>query len=179
MNSFDLGVNYQLHKKALLASASHILGNKEWAEDILNDTFVYLLEEPQDYDPEKSAPLTWLANIVNRRCINALRDRNVDSARQRKALVEEEPLHAPSAEEALVGLEKVIEKATFIVRLNEWLEWDTRTPLVVRQAIRAVHMEGDDVEPIARYLGISRHTLVRQMDAALLRWRKRLEREAV
>ncbi len=181
MNSFDLGVNYARHRKALLKSASHILGNAEWAEDVLNDTFVYLLEEPQDFDPEKSAPLTWLANIVNRRCLNALRDRTVEDARRAARCYTSWPTHGetlyPSPAGELEAAEAEVEKATHIARLNEWLDCDTRTPYFIRQAIRAVHMDGEDVGPIAKAMGISRHTLVRQMNAALLRWRKRLERE--
>ena len=177
MNSFDLGVNYAQHRKTLLASASRILGNREWAEDVLNDTFVYLIEEPQEHDPSKSAPLTWLANIVNRRCLNALRERKVENARRAASCTHPEYASSPAKE--LEAVEDEVERATSFVRINEWLESDTRTPLAIRNAIRSHYMEGVDISVLARGIGISRHTLVRQMDAALLRWRKRLEREVV
>lgn len=50
-------------------------GNREDAEDLCSEAFMYCLDHYDSYDPEKSAVSTWLYLVVNSRLKNYYRDR--------------------------------------------------------------------------------------------------------
>src|SRR3546814_8416413 len=57
----------------LYAVALRLLKRPGWAEEVLQDAFIIVWNKAASYDGTRSAPLTWLTNIVRNRAIDWLR----------------------------------------------------------------------------------------------------------
>lgn len=57
----------------LYAVALRLLKRPGWAEEVLQDAFIIVWNKAGSYDGTRSAPLTWLTNIVRNRAIDWLR----------------------------------------------------------------------------------------------------------
>jgi RNA polymerase sigma-70 factor (ECF subfamily) len=77
---------YDRTSPQLFGVALRILRQKEWAEDVLQESFVAIWQRAGDYDPAKGAAMTWLMTILRHRAIDALRR----GARQPERLAEPE-----------------------------------------------------------------------------------------
>jgi len=64
---------YRKTAPQLFAVALRILRHREFAEDVLQDSFVAIWERASDYDALRGSPMSWLATIVRHRAIDALR----------------------------------------------------------------------------------------------------------
>src|SRR5262249_41121480 len=64
---------YRSTAAKLLGLALRILGQRERAEDVLQESFVAVWRRAADYAPERGAAMPWLATIVRHRAIDALR----------------------------------------------------------------------------------------------------------
>ena len=172
MNNDELATYYEKYRHALLVSATRILGSREWAEDMIQSTFVHLLSsEDSAYDPKKSAPLTWLTNVVNRRCLNALRDERVVMAQHSISYTK----HAEAPDATLEADEAALARDHRLGQLNDLIDRDTTIDLNIRLAIESHYIKGVDLETVARDVGMSRRTLTRRIREALDTWRERLE----
>jgi len=60
------------YKSQVMALAMNILGNREDAEDVCQETFVQVFRHLAVYDPSRSFR-TWLFMILNRRCLDTIR----------------------------------------------------------------------------------------------------------
>ena len=80
-DAFEMVVNkYQFQ---LLHFAWRILGDKDDAKDITQDTFVRSYYNLQNYDPNKSFK-TWLFTIAYNRCMDKIREKQSSSRFMRK-----------------------------------------------------------------------------------------------
>ena len=52
----------------------NILNNKQDAEECVADTFIYLWEHPEKFDPEKGSLKSWLCIVVKSRAIDRFRE---------------------------------------------------------------------------------------------------------
>lgn len=71
--------------KSALAQLYHVLSprlygiilrmvrRRDWAEEILHDTFIQIWQSANDYDHKRSQPLIWLSHIARNRAIDFLR----------------------------------------------------------------------------------------------------------
>lgn len=57
----------------LFAIALRILRRRSWAEEVLHDCFVNVWQHANQYNEQRSAPKTWLAQMVRYRAIDYLR----------------------------------------------------------------------------------------------------------
>ena len=64
---------YELTSSKLFGLALRILVKREWAEDVLQDSYVNIWRHAGDYQASLSAPMTWLAAIVRNRALDHLR----------------------------------------------------------------------------------------------------------
>jgi RNA polymerase sigma-70 factor (ECF subfamily) len=64
---------YRQAAPQLFGVALRILRQKEFAEDVLQESFVSIWERAVDYDPVRGSPMSWLTTIVRHRAIDALR----------------------------------------------------------------------------------------------------------
>jgi RNA polymerase sigma factor (sigma-70 family) len=74
---------YDLTSAKLYGVALRVLGNREWAEDVLQDAFLNVWRIAGDYRMPLSPPMAWLGVIVRSRALDFLRRRaseRVDTA---------------------------------------------------------------------------------------------------
>ncbi|MCP4664297.1 MAG: sigma-70 family RNA polymerase sigma factor [bacterium] len=66
-------VLYSRHASLLLAMAGRVLGNREDAEEALQDSFLHAWKKAGDYQRSRSSVLTWLVLITRSRSLDRLR----------------------------------------------------------------------------------------------------------
>ncbi len=54
-----------------------LVGDREWAEDLMHDTFLKIAAHLDDYNPDQSELYTWLVTIARRVALDELRKRKV------------------------------------------------------------------------------------------------------
>jgi len=64
---------YEASSAKLFAVAVRITRRRDWAEEVLQESFVRIWHHAGDYDPDKSAPMTWMTAIVRNRALDWLR----------------------------------------------------------------------------------------------------------
>ncbi len=80
---------YERHGGLALALAQRMLGERDLAEDAVQEAFVSLWRHAGEFDATRCAPRTWLLSIVRNRCIDELRRRS--SLEKRIALLAAQP----------------------------------------------------------------------------------------
>ena len=64
---------YEASSPRLYGLALRILGRRELAEEVLQESFVAIWHHASDYESALSAPMTWMTTIVRNRAFDALR----------------------------------------------------------------------------------------------------------
>ncbi len=64
---------YRATSPKLFGVALRILRREDWAEEVLQESYVNVWNHAADYAGAKSAPLTWMTSIVRNRCLDWLR----------------------------------------------------------------------------------------------------------
>jgi RNA polymerase sigma-70 factor (ECF subfamily) len=68
-------VLYDQYASALLGVVFKIVDDREWAEDIIQESFVKIWEKNSSYDSSKGRLFTWMLNIARNTAIDALRSK--------------------------------------------------------------------------------------------------------
>ena len=74
-----------------------MLGNQHDAEEVLQLSFLQIWKKAATFDPERSAPFTWLVMIARNRALDRLRARDRQARLEEAAAQDPEPF-TPSAE---------------------------------------------------------------------------------
>ena len=69
---------YELCSSKLFGLAVRVVGNREWAEDVLQEAFMTIWRAAGDYRATLSPPMAWLGLIVRSRGLDFLRRRTAD-----------------------------------------------------------------------------------------------------
>ncbi len=69
---------YQATAPKLFGVAVRILKREEWAEEVLQDSYVSIWNHAASYSAGLSAPMTWMTSIVRNRCLDWLRRPNLE-----------------------------------------------------------------------------------------------------
>ncbi len=64
---------YKITSAKLMAVALRVLRRRDWAEDVLQESFVNIWHHAGDYQTQKAAALTWMTYIVRNRALDWLR----------------------------------------------------------------------------------------------------------
>lgn len=64
---------YQRTSAKLMGVVLRILGNREIAEEVVQETFVKVWRSAERFDPKVAAPMTWLASIARNQAIDTKR----------------------------------------------------------------------------------------------------------
>jgi RNA polymerase sigma-70 factor (ECF subfamily) len=72
---------YRLTAPKLYAAALRILRRQDWAEEVLQESFVNIWNHFGEYSAHKSAPMTWMTAVVRNRCLDWLRRPNLEQGR--------------------------------------------------------------------------------------------------
>lgn len=70
---------YDATSSYLMGVAFTVLGQRELAEEVLQDAYVKVWNHAESYDPALAAPMTWLISIVRHRAIDVRRARLAES----------------------------------------------------------------------------------------------------
>ncbi|MEW9585166.1 RNA polymerase sigma factor [Paraburkholderia sp. DGU8] len=71
---------YDRASPQLFGIAVRILPRREWAEEVLQEAFVNIWRNAQDYDSTRSTPMIWMAAIVRNRALDYLRQQKAYGA---------------------------------------------------------------------------------------------------
>ncbi|WP_062011976.1 sigma-70 family RNA polymerase sigma factor [Aureimonas sp. AU4] len=93
---------YDLTAAKLLGVCLRILGDRDEAEDVLQDVYIAVWNKADRFDPARASPITWLATIARNRAIDRLRQRG---SRGGTVPVEAAEAVADDAPDALILLE--------------------------------------------------------------------------
>jgi RNA polymerase sigma-70 factor, ECF subfamily len=77
---------YDASSSKLFGLALRILSRPEWAEEVLQDSFVSIWRHARDYRRDLSAPMTWMSTIVRNRALDHLRRLDVQETEWSDAL---------------------------------------------------------------------------------------------
>jgi RNA polymerase sigma-70 factor (ECF subfamily) len=69
---------YRHTSAKLFGVALRILRRQDWAEEVLQESFVNIWNHVSEYNPAKSAPLTWMTAIVRNRALDWMRRPNLE-----------------------------------------------------------------------------------------------------
>ena len=149
------------HVKSVGSCAYRILGNKNDAADICQETFLRVWLHPQTWNPKKSKLATWLYKIAYNLCIDHLRKYKKDSYVADPQKRYEEILQTTDAEE--------IHSSIIHRRLNFSLKM---LPENQRSALTLCHYSGFSNKEAAEIMNVS----VRALESALARARRSLKK---
>ena len=68
-----IGEAYSLYGSLVFSYALRTVGNRQDAEEILQDTFVKIWEKAGDYRPDLGRPFTWIFMVARGLCLDRLR----------------------------------------------------------------------------------------------------------
>ncbi len=143
---------YARHGGLALALAQRMLGERNAAEDIVQDAFVALWRRAAGFDGARCAPRTWLLTIVRNRSIDELRRRSL--AAKRTAAVEEQP---PALDD------------------NPWPEtWKRTCGTAIRSALAELPPEQREVVELGFYGDLSHAQIATRLGAPLGTVKKRM-----
>lgn len=91
---------YDRHSGAVMALAVRILGNRDEAEDIVQEAFVRVWQEAASYDASRAGFRAWICTIARNRALDLLRRRGTAS----RAAATGDPPPEPERPDALASL---------------------------------------------------------------------------
>jgi len=93
---------YQHSSAKLFAVAVRITRRRDWAEEVLQESFINIWNHSSGYNAAKSAPMTWMTAIVRNRALDLLRrPREVEIDANHEEMVASIPDESPGPEELL------------------------------------------------------------------------------
>ena len=126
---------YDLTATKLFGLALRITGRRDWAEDVVQESFVSIWHHAGDYRPQLAAPMTWMTAIVRNRALDCLR--RAAAARVAQTTELDEDLGAWLADDA-AGPAELAEASQQARALNRCLQ---RLEQSQRQAIMLAYLQ--------------------------------------
>jgi RNA polymerase sigma factor (sigma-70 family) len=141
---------------------------RDWAaaEDITQEVFVRVWENPQAFDPARGTWRGWLGTMTHRRAVDWVRR---SAARHRRTADAATPAAAPDPEEMAV--------AGWVAKSVQVAVDDL--PAAQREAIRLAYFDGQTYRQVAETLGIPEGTAKSRLWQGLRRLAARLEGEGI
>lgn len=106
---------YRSSAPKLFAVALRITRRRDWAEEVLQESYVSIWHHAEAYDARKSAPMTWMTAIVRNRALDWLR-----RPRESELGQSQEDLLASVADDS-PGPEELLQRATNAARIAQCL----------------------------------------------------------
>lgn len=143
---------YDDYSATVYGLALHITGNGGAAEEITQDVFVHLWEQPDRYDPERGGLRPWLATATRQRAVDWLR-RNGRQRERAESLVRERRPADPATGGAAHAVRTAVDQL----------------PEVSRRVLLLAYYGGLTSSDVARALGIPEGAVKSHMRTALQR----------
>ena len=136
---------YRAYSSELLGFALNALGDRQTAEEIVQEVFTRAWRHADRYDPERGAVRTWLYQIARHAIIDARRRAAARPGLAPRELDPDQEAGGPSIEQAMLGWQ--------VAAALERLSPDHR------QVIRLAHLQGMSVREIAEACGLAEGTV--------------------
>ena len=167
-NEAALAEAYRRHGGAVQALARRLLGSDAHAEDVTQEVFVKLWEQPERFDHARGGLRSFLLSIAHNRAVDYIRSSAARSAREERN----------AAEVATSGYD--IERHAWDLHLNE----QVRRALVdlsddQRRAIELAYFAGHTYRQVAVMLDQPEGTVKARIRTGLINLRRALEREGI
>ena len=167
-NEGALAEVYRRHGGAVQSLARRLLGSDAHAEDITQEVFVKLWEQPERFDHARGSLRSFLLSIAHNRAVDQLRSSAARSSREERS----------AADVALGGYD--IERHAWDLHVND----QVRRALVdltddQRRAIELAYFGGHTYREVAVMLGEPEGTIKARIRAGLTNLRRALEREGI
>ena len=134
---------YRHTSAKLYGVALRILRREDWAEEVLQESFVNIWNHVGDYMAAKSAPMTWMTAIVRNRALDWLRRPNLEQGGEDyDLLIETIAGDSPDPETSLGSTRDAIALAECLRQL----------PANQRQSIMLAYMHGLSHGELAQHL---------------------------
>ena len=141
---------------------------RDWAaaEDITQEVFVRVWQDPQAFDPARGTWRRWLGTMTHRRAVDWVRR---SATRRRRTADAAPPVAAPDPEETAVAdsVAKSVQAAV------------DDLPTAQREAIRLAYFDGQTYRQVAKTLGIPEGTAKSRLWQGLRRLAARLQAEGI
>jgi RNA polymerase sigma-70 factor (ECF subfamily) len=162
-----LGELYDQFSPLVYGLAARVTRDWAAAEDITQDVFVRVWEDPQAFDPARGTWRGWLATMTHRRAVDWVRRAVVRHRRAADAAAPQPP--APDPEEVAVAgtVAKSVQAAV------------DDLPAAQRDAILLAYFDGKTYRQVAETLGIPEGTAKSRLWLGLRRLAVRLEAEGM
>jgi RNA polymerase sigma-70 factor (ECF subfamily) len=135
---------YDAVASKLFGLALRILNRHEWAEEVLQDSFVNIWRHARDYRRDVSAPMTWMSTIVRNRALDHLRRIDAEETEWSDALDDLVASDAPNPE----ALTQVSDAARLLAGCMQQLE------PAQRQAVALAYLRDQSHSEIAAALTV-------------------------
>ncbi len=135
---------FERHAPSLLPFLRCCLGQKEDAEEVLQETFLQVWRQASRYRPQVSSPRTWLFAIARSRAIDRIRSRSSTKNREERFHREGAITRAPEDVHHLAQLSEY--RGTLLAALS-------RLPDSQRECVRLAFVQGLSHRQIALHLG--------------------------
>ncbi|MGI9240080.1 MAG: RNA polymerase sigma factor, partial [Verrucomicrobiales bacterium] len=138
---------YHLYSKPLYSYALKVLGNRQDAEEVVQDAFVRYWKKAASYDPSRGKPFAWTVLVLRGICFDRLR--------QRKKLS-----HPPTLPDSEKSLEKIPDRSIESLAFRE-------TAQQVRTAISLLPAEERSCVELAVFGGYSHSGIAEKLGRPL------------
>lgn len=141
----DLKAIYDRFGGAVYSVAIKVLGNRDLAEDVVQETFVTFWNFPEKFDPSRGSLKTYLLTIAHRRAVDIVRS---EEARTRREMVPPDPDYTSVEDEILTrATSERVRRALTALEENE------------RKAITMAYFGGLTYVEVANRLGAPEGTV--------------------
>jgi RNA polymerase sigma factor (sigma-70 family) len=137
--------------------AVRVIGDRQVAEDVTQDVFVAIWEDPGRIDPDRGSLRGLLGTMAHRRSVDAIR--REEARRRRETRTSMEPMVAPDLAEAAMQTYASQQVRHAVARL----------PAAQREALELAYFHGHTYRQVADLLGIPEGTAKSRMRLGLQR----------
>ncbi len=167
-NEAALAEAYRRHGGAVQSLARRLLGSDSQAEDITQEVFVQLWEQPERFDHARGSLRSYLLSIAHNRAVDQLRSTRARTSREERSASE------------VAASDYDIERHAWDLHVSE----QVRRALVdltddQRQAIQLAYFGGHTYRQVSAVLGEPEGTIKARIRSGLVNLRRALEREGI
>ncbi|MEH3034899.1 MAG: sigma-70 family RNA polymerase sigma factor [Sphingomonas adhaesiva] len=156
---------YRLTSPKLFGICLRICGDRQAAEDVLQEVYIIIWRRAASFEPLRSSPITWLAAIARNRAIDWRRAHRAPLAHApdtEPPATPEPPDDAPLADAAMVAGEEAHHMHHCLEMLDD----------LARDAIRSAFLDGATYPELAARAGVPLATMKSRVRRGLLQLRK-------
>ncbi|QGS31035.1 sigma-70 family RNA polymerase sigma factor [Cupriavidus metallidurans] len=125
----------------LFGLALRITRRRDWAEDVVQESFVSIWHHAADYRPQVAAPMTWMTTIVRNRALDCLRRAHVARLASATSLEDTPEADLEDEHDGPVELAQASEQARALNRCLQRLDGQQREAVVLAYLQDLSHAE--------------------------------------